>query len=105
MPNDYFSPPAHPAHYKPELAVAMRRLVAMLPFLFLTGCAGEEQADKAGDPPTVRAAECRWADGEMKIDAELNEPAWVKAQLIQDFAVYWQKRKAKTSTKKPWLSF
>jgi hypothetical protein len=77
----------------------MRRLLVLLPFVFLLGCAAEEQADKANLPPTVRSAECRWADGEIKIDGELNDPAWQKAQLLQDFAVYWQKRRAKTATK------
>jgi hypothetical protein len=47
----------------------------------------------------VRAAECRWAAEPIKIDAAIDEPAWQKAQVLQDFAVYWLKRKAKSATK------
>jgi hypothetical protein len=68
----------------------------------LSGCAaGEEQqqSPSGGDPPVVRAAECRWTNEAIKIDAEINESAWQKAQVLQDFAVYWLKRKARTATK------
>jgi hypothetical protein len=74
----------------------MRRYGCLLLVFALIGCAGEEQA---ADPPTVRAAECRWTEEAIKIDAELTEPAWAKAQRVQEFAVYWQKRKAKSATK------
>jgi hypothetical protein len=74
----------------------MLRMWCFLPLCCLIGCAAlEEQAD----PPAVRAAECRWAADPIKIDANLDEPAWPKAQLLSDFAVFWQKRKAKTATK------
>jgi hypothetical protein len=50
-------------------------------------------------PPVVRAAECRWATGPIAIDGKLDEPAWAKAQVLTDFAVYWQNRKPRTATK------
>src|SRR5262245_32658915 len=68
----------------------------------LAGCAGAGKAQPAkqdGGPPAVRSAECRWALAKIKVDGVLNEIAWEKAQVLQDFAVFWQKRKAKTATK------
>jgi hypothetical protein len=55
----------------------------------------------AGDatPPVVRSAECRRASGPIKIDGVLDEAAWEKAQVLKDFAVYWEHRPAKTATK------
>jgi hypothetical protein len=73
-------------------------LLSVLPLCCLGCLSGEEQAGQP-DPPAVRAAECRWTPEPLKIDANLDEPAWQKAQVLQDFAVYWQKRKAKTATK------
>jgi hypothetical protein len=54
---------------------------------------------KDAEPPAVRFAECRWAAGPIKLDGVLNEVAWSKAQILEDFSVFWQKRKAKTATK------
>jgi hypothetical protein len=61
---------------------------------------GDKLAPK-GTPElkAVRAAECRWAVNRIKIDGVLNDVAWDKAQVLQDFVVFWQKRKAKTATK------
>jgi hypothetical protein len=47
----------------------------------------------------VRAAECRWAAGPIQIDGRLDEAAWQKAQVLRDFAVFWEKRPAKTATR------
>jgi hypothetical protein len=67
------------------------------------GCVEQpaQEVEKAKDdgPPVVRAAECRWATGPIKIDGKADEPAWGKAQELKDFAVYWQKRRPKTATK------
>ena len=49
--------------------------------------------------PAVKQAECRWTAEAITIDGKLEEPAWQKAQLLQDFAVFWQNRKPKTATK------
>jgi Carbohydrate family 9 binding domain-like len=49
--------------------------------------------------PVIPKTECRWAGGPIKIDGVLNEPAWQKAELIDNFMVSWQKRKPKTATK------
>jgi hypothetical protein len=75
-------------------------LFALLGF----GCAvdrGDElsAAPEQAAPPVVRSAECRWASGRIKIDGKLDELAWEKAQVLEDFAVFWQNRKAKTATK------
>jgi hypothetical protein len=56
------------------------------------------QVDQAA-PAAVRSAECRWATGRIKIDGKLDEVAWDQAEVLEHFAVYWQKRKAKTATK------
>lgn len=74
--------------------------------LLAAGCVeGEkDKGDKGdkpkpnGDPPAVRSAECRWAEGPIKIDGIINEVAWDKAELLENFPVFWQKRKAKTAT-------
>jgi hypothetical protein len=70
--------------------------------LALVGCAKRESTSepKAEDDPTcVRTAECRWTAGPLRIDGKADEPAWLKAQEIKDFCVFWQKRKPKTATK------
>ncbi len=50
-------------------------------------------------PPAVREAECRRATNRLKIDGVLDEVAWEKAQVMEDFSTFWEKRKAKTATK------
>src|SRR5262249_39582202 len=65
----------------------------------LGGCAEQPPAKPEPAVPTVRSAECRWKTGEIKIDGEPSEPAWDKAQLLTDFAVFWQNRKPATATK------
>jgi len=79
----------------------MARWSALLLILPLTGCA--EPAPKAvpqGKELTVdRVVECRWARVPPKIDGVLNEVVWDNAQALENFNVYWQKRKAKTATK------
>jgi len=74
----------------------MRQYCVLFLLLGLSGCAAEHQQ---ADPPTVRTAECRPATDAIKIDAVLDEAAWQKAHVLQDFAVFWQKRPAKTATK------
>jgi hypothetical protein len=74
---------------------------AWLPLL-LAGCTEDEKQpapDKKAAPPAVRAAQCRWAAGPIKPDGVLDEPAWKAAQVLSDFSVYWQGRKAKTATR------
>jgi hypothetical protein len=61
------------------------------------GCGADPPARQSG-PPVVRAAECRWATARIRIDGKKDDIAWDKAQVIKDFAVYWQKRKARTAT-------
>src|SRR5439155_21866156 len=46
----------------------------------------------------LRSAECRWRNGPIKIDGVLNEKDWDNAETLDNFAVYWQKRKAKSAT-------
>ncbi len=69
-----------------------------LPALVL-GCAAPEPpapAEKA--IPVVRKAECRWATDRIRLDGILDEVAWDNAQPLRDFAIFWQKRKARTAT-------
>jgi hypothetical protein len=80
----------------------MRTWTALLAILFLTavGCTANDAKPAAAPehPPTVRSAECRRADGPIKLDGVLNDAAWDKAQPLRDFAVYWQDRKPRTAT-------
>jgi hypothetical protein len=46
----------------------------------------------------VRAADCRWATGPIKIDGRLDEAAWSQAVVMRDFAAYWQRASPKTKT-------
>jgi Carbohydrate family 9 binding domain-like len=54
---------------------------------------------EADDLPVDRSAECRWASGPINIDGRVDEEAWRKAQVLENFVVFWDKRKPKTSTK------
>src|SRR5262249_28107223 len=77
-----------------------KALVLIISSLCL-GCTDQPSAKtevKKGEPAVVRSAECRWATGPIQIDGKLDEAAWKNAQLIKDFAVYWQGRPAKTQT-------
>jgi len=71
--------------------------------LFLLGCAAPAPdpiaAVAPADPPAVRTAECRWTTAPIALDGKLDEPAWAKSQVLQDFSVFWQKRKPQTATK------
>jgi hypothetical protein len=69
--------------------------------LALSGCLPSEARHAAADeaPPAVREAECRRARNRIKIDGILDEIAWEKAQVLQDFSAFWDKRKAKSATK------
>jgi hypothetical protein len=71
----------------------------LLSLLVAAGCAvQEEEAAREAGPPAVRAAECRWASRPIKIDGKIDDVAWDRAQVIKDFAVFWQKRRARTAT-------
>ena len=37
-------------------------------------------------PPLPPAQECRFADGEMRIDGQADEPSWTKAPVIDAFS-------------------
>jgi hypothetical protein len=54
-------------------------------------------ADKG--PPAVREAECRRAATRIKINGVLDDIAWDKAQVLEDFSAFWEKRKARSATK------
>ena len=64
-------------------------------------------ADRAPPTPSpaprqvqaVKAAECRWAKVPVKVDGVLSELVWDDAQVLTDFAVFWQNRKPKTNTR------
>jgi hypothetical protein len=76
-------------------------LAAVLPLLWLVGGFedGKQPAPTRPRPPAVRAAECRWASGPIKLDGVLDEPAWKQAPVLSAFSVYWLGRKARTATK------
>ena len=68
--------------------------------LAVAGCEAKPAApaEAPAQPPAVRSAECRRASGPIKLDGVLNDAAWEKAEVLRDFAVYWQDRKPKTAT-------
>jgi hypothetical protein len=70
-------------------------LLAALPL----GCGHAVSADPEKEPAVERKAECRWAGGRIKIDGFIDEVAWEGAQELSGFAVFWEKRPAKTATK------
>jgi hypothetical protein len=67
--------------------------------LAAAGCAGPPADKREPEPPAVRKAECRWRTGDVRIDGRTDEAAWQKAELLQDFAVFWQHRKPATATR------
>ncbi len=72
--------------------------IFLLTLIGVSGC--REEALNADDgPPVARSAECRFASGRIKIDGNINEIAWEKAEVLDNFAVFWEKRKPKTATK------
>lgn len=67
--------------------------------LVLCGCGQrEDDPTKPTAPPVVRSAECRWRSGAIKLDGDLSDPAWKEAQVLRDFAVFWQHRPARSKT-------
>jgi Carbohydrate family 9 binding domain-like len=87
----------------PRLIILSAILVVGVPAIIILGYFGASvastSAGEKSEPPVVRAAECRWASGPIKIDGVLDEAAWEKAAVLKDFAVYWEHRSAKTATK------
>ncbi len=63
------------------------------------GCADPQPPKPEPPVPAVRSAECRWKAGEIKIDGQPDDAAWGKAQVLSDFAVFWQNRKPATATR------
>jgi hypothetical protein len=49
-------------------------------------------------PPTVKNADCLRAAGAITIDGKADEAAWAKAPVLKDFAVFWQRRPARSKT-------
>jgi Carbohydrate family 9 binding domain-like len=82
---------------------ALRTLPAAIVFLLgalaLSSRAGRGAAEPDKSVPAVRTAECRRAAGSILIDGKLEEPAWQQAQVLKDFAVYWEHRVPKTATR------
>jgi hypothetical protein len=85
----------------PEKEDPMARLPALLILMPITGCVAleAEVSPQGKELPVDRVVECRWARNVIKIDGVINEVAWDDAQVLENFNVYWQKRKAKTATR------
>jgi hypothetical protein len=79
--------------------LSVAALVAVLAWSGYTDPPPANSAVQDGGPPAVRNAECRRAVGKITLDGVLAEDAWGKAQVLSDFAVYWEKRKPRTATK------
>lgn len=70
--------------------------------LLLFGCAdppvpAQPQVEKP-EPPTTRAAECRWATTTIRVDGRIDENAWDAAQELTGFSIYWEKKTPATVT-------
>jgi hypothetical protein len=77
-----------------------QRVAVCLALATLAGCEAESAKVPPGEAtPAVRAAECRWRTGPIKIDGAVDEAAWGKAQALTHFPVYWERRQSKTATK------
>jgi hypothetical protein len=50
-------------------------------------------------PPAVREAECRRLTAPIKINGVIDDIAWDKAQVLEDFSAFWEKRKARSATR------
>jgi hypothetical protein len=75
-------------------------IIGLLAGLLLSRHSTAETADAApASVAAVRSAECRWAAGPIQLDGKLDEPAWQNAQVLKDFAVFWDNRLPKTATK------
>lgn len=79
----------------------MTRTLLSFAVLLLVGLAVYFLAPEKKDEEmkVQRVIECRWATGGIQIDGKDNEKAWDNAMEIEHFVVFWQKRKAKTTTK------
>jgi hypothetical protein len=64
-----------------------------------SGCVPQEALPADEEPPVVRSAECRRVAGRIRINGIIDDVAWAKAQVLEDFAVFWDKRKPKSATK------
>jgi hypothetical protein len=60
------------------------------------GCEGRPAA--VAEPAVVRAAECRRATAPLTLDGKLDDKEWGNAEVLRDFAVFWEKRKPATAT-------
>jgi len=78
------------------LAVCLFPALLFLVYRERAPASPEESEDMR--PPVVRTAECRRATGAIQIDGKIGEPAWLNAETLTNFAVYWQNRKPKTAT-------
>jgi len=65
----------------------------------LAGCSERAAQPVPPSVPTVRAAECRWRSDPIKLDGQLDDAGWKNAQVLDEFAVYWQNRLPKTKSK------
>jgi hypothetical protein len=74
------------------------RMGGLAVLLAVAGCGAPEAAQGDKGPPAVHKAECRWVTDRIRLDGNLDEVAWDRADKMSDFAVYWQNRKPKTGT-------
>ena len=71
-----------------------------LPLVAAVGCLEEPTrvARKDEALTATRVIECRWAPRGIRIDGRLNEKAWDAAAPVENFLVFWEKRKARSKT-------
>ncbi len=63
----------------------LRRLPLLLPvLLFVTSTTSHAQS-RDGEPPSKRATIVRVADGAIRVDGRLDDPAWEQAPVVNDF--------------------
>ncbi len=74
----------------------MRTVIMAALAALAAGCVADEKPEEV---PTVKRYECRRLTGRIKLDGKFDKEAWKDAAPLDDFAVFWEKRKAKTRTR------
>lgn len=78
-----------------------RRIAVIFGGLMLaiqTGCADVAPKAATPEPPLVRTAECRWANGPIQIDGRVDEAAWDAAEELSGFSIFWERKSGQTHT-------
>jgi len=76
-----------------------RKLAFVVGCFFLVGCSERSAPTIPASPPVVRAGECRWRADALTLDGQLDDVGWKNAQVLTDYAVFWQHRAPRTKSR------